>query len=822
MAERVVSPGVFTREIDQSFLAPGVASIGAAVVGPTVKGPAFVPTTVTSFAEFQSIFGGYSEDLYVPYVVDEYFQNGNTMTVTRLLYEDGYQLNNGALAIVAESASIKVVTHVLHPVQACSGSSLFANSILTTGSNGSFELKISGSYSTISIPGFTGFTYQSGQPISASINSAAAGTFPYLGNILGTSPTDTAYPVYIQYEYKNAYNLFNNPTQITASLRIINDYEFLQDYNHASTPWITSQLFGATTKNLFKFHTLSHGTSTSHELKVIISNIRHSSEVVDQYQYATFDVTLRRVKNTEIPNSPYGTINDDDVLNPNIVASNTFTNVNLNPDSADFIGRRIGTRYISVDDSYNVLINGDYDNRSSYIRVELAPEVTSKAISNTAMPFGFRSLYSPIPMLSGSVNIASASYKTNQNQAGAGYNSSVVFGFDFSIQNNLNYLAPIPTSGSNTGSNADFYLGDMFQPAQANYPVSAPYSASLQAALTSSATSFATNIAVSTRKFAVPFQGGFDGTRPNLPKFSGQNISATNTFGFDCSGGSTTGTIAYRKAFSVLRNQDLYDFNLLLTPGVIHYYHPTVTNEARNLVTNRSDAFYVMDPVGKSATVSDVVSAVQTIDNNYTAAYYPWVNINKANGGTFFVPPSVVVAGALALNDAVQAPWFAPAGLNRGALTQVNTLAIQTDQAARDTLYQARVNPITRFAVGGHCIWGQKTLQALPSALDRVNVRRLLIEVKKFIASSTKYLVFEQNSDATRGKFLSIVNPYLDAIRLRQGLSAFRVVMDSSNNTNDLIDQNILYGQIFLQPTRTAEFIIIDFNIQPTGAAFAV
>jgi phage tail sheath protein FI len=135
-------------------------------------------------------------------------------------------------------------------------------------------------------------------------------------------------------------------------------------------------------------------------------------------------------------------------------------------------------------------------------------------------------------------------------------------------------------------------------------------------------------------------------------------------------------------------------------------------------------------------------------------------------------------------------------------------------------LYQARVNPIANFLNDGVCVWGQKTLQARPSALDRVNVRRLFIEVKKFIASSTRYLVFEQNTAATRNRFLSIVNPYMEDVRAKQGLYAFRVVMDQSNNTPDVIDQNILYGQIFLQPTRTAEFIVLDFNIQPTGASF--
>jgi phage tail sheath protein FI len=174
----------------------------------------------------------------------------------------------------------------------------------------------------------------------------------------------------------------------------------------------------------------------------------------------------------------------------------------------------------------------------------------------------------------------------------------------------------------------------------------------------------------------------------------------------------------------------------------------------------------------------------------------------------------------MAFNDRVAAEWFAPAGLNRGGLTEVIEVKTRLTQAERDTLYEARINPIAVFPSTGVCVWGQKTLQGRPSALDRINVRRLLIAAKKFIASSTRYLVFEQNTSQTRTRFLNIVNPYLESIQQRQGLYAFRVIMDESNNTPDIIDRNILYGQLFLQPAKTAEFIILDFNIQNTGAAF--
>jgi phage tail sheath protein FI len=263
--------------------------------------------------------------------------------------------------------------------------------------------------------------------------------------------------------------------------------------------------------------------------------------------------------------------------------------------------------------------------------------------------------------------------------------------------------------------------------------------------------------------------------------------------------------------------------NLLITPGIIDSLHSAVTSAARNLSQQRQDTFYVMDTNALTDPLNTVVTSVTALDNSYVAAYWPWVRINNpSTGAPLWVPPSVVVPGALALNDAIGASWFAPAGLTRGGLSAVTGTYSNLSQANRDTLYTARVNPIANFPNDGIVIWGQKTLQARPSALDRVNVRRLLITVKKFIASSTKYLVFEQNTTQTRDRFLSIVNPYLDQVKSQQGLTAFRVVMDGTNNTADLVDQNILYGQIFLQPTRTAEFIILDFNIQPTGASFAV
>jgi hypothetical protein len=817
MAERIVSAGVFTNEVDQSFLPQAIGQIGAAIVGPTVKGPALIPTQVSSFSEFQQIFGSYTTDSYVPHTVEEYLRSGNVMTVTRLLYEDGYSLANGALAVIAKSGSVQVVTHLLHPTQPVStngaGNNVFESSSITNLLSGSFVITVSGSFATQTVPGFSAFLAGNGSPLSASINSNANN---YITKIFGKSPKSVDYPVYVQYENTSATSLFSSLSDVTIELAKLSNYEFLTDYSTAATPWITSQKIGTVAKNLFKFHTISHGTTVNYEVKVGIRDVRTSSETSDPNGFGTFTVEVRRVNTANIANSPYTSQDTDQA--PDIIE--TYLNVNLDPDSPNYIARRIGNRYQTVTDAGNIVVNGDYPNASKYVRVEVTEAVANKTNDKTLIPFGFRAPNSPMPMASGSLNLTAATYKTTQVQTA--YNSNNYLGFDFTANNNLNYLAPTPSSGSVTGSNSDFYLGNVNQDAEAAFPtITSPYSGSIETALTSGSSYFTSVVATSTRKFIVPFQGGFDGARPNLPKFSGTNITNTNTFGFDCSTTTATGTKAYNKAFTLLSNTDYYDMNMLITPGILQSKHSAVTSLARNLVTNRQDAFYVMDSNALSDSIPTVVTEITTLDNNYTATYWPWVKIiNPSNNVPFWVPPSVVVPGALSFNDAVAAPWYAPAGLNRGGLTSVIDTYQNLSQADRNTLYEARINPIANFPNDGVVIWGQKTLQARPSALDRVNVRRLLITVKKFIASSTRYLVFEQNVVATRDRFTQIVNPYLESVRAQQGLYAFRVVMDSTNNTPDLIDQNILYGQIFLQPTRTAEFIILDFNIQPTGASF--
>jgi len=293
-----------------------------------------------------------------------------------------------------------------------------------------------------------------------------------------------------------------------------------------------------------------------------------------------------------------------------------------------------------------------------------------------------------------------------------------------------------------------------------------------------------------------------------------QNITDTNTQGLIGA--------SYNNMINLLSNFDDYKFNVLLTPGI--YDGGALVSQVASIITNtqnRGDSIYVLDPVAYGSTVSSVVSAAASRNTSYAAEYWPWCQVvEPSTGQIVWVPASTVIGGVYAYNDSVSEPWFAPAGINRGGLSTVVRAEQRLSSTQRDTLYAGKVNPIATFPGTGVVVYGQKTLQTRASALDRVNVRRLLIALKSYISQVANNLVFEQNTIATRNQFLSQVNPYLTSVQQRQGLYAFKVVMDDTNNTPDVIDRNELVGQIYLQPTKTAEFIYLNFNVTPTGVAF--
>ena len=278
----------------------------------------------------------------------------------------------------------------------------------------------------------------------------------------------------------------------------------------------------------------------------------------------------------------------------------------------------------------------------------------------------------------------------------------------------------------------------------------------------------------------------------------------------------------YDQAIALMSNQDDYRYNVISVPGLIKA-NAAQGSQITTLVNNcvsRGDAMAIVDLVNYNTAINTVTVQAAGFDSSYAATYWPWVRVVDANTSELvYVPASTVIPGVYAFTDSTSDPWFAPAGITRGGLSVVNAERRLT-VGNRDTLYEANVNPIATFPGQGVVVFGQKTLQKKASALDRVNVRRLLIALKNFIGQVADTLVFDQNTIITRNNFLSQVNPYLESVQQRQGLYAFKVVMDDSNNTPDVVDRNEMVGQIYLQPTKTAEFIILDFNVLPTGATF--
>ena len=803
MAEKIVSPGVFTQENDLSFVPQGISEIGAAIIGPTVKGPAFVPTILQSFEDFEEMFGGLSEDTYIPYTVKEYLKNAGTVTVVRVLDMGGYSVTPlGIIASGSVSTGQKLVT-VIHPSENASNGEIGGTfSETTSASAGSPDI----SYNTLNFL-LSGSADTAGTTVSSSLNPAKDN---FIANIFGDTPKASKkgylYLNFRQYLSSSA-NVLVSSSFVTATTLDVNGGTGGSDtsprYSAASTPTIVSQHIGApvstygslSTSNLFTVYHRAQGTSTNKDLKITISNVKFASEVPNS-DYGSFTLNVRKW--------------DDSDKRP--VSIETWTNLNINPDSPNYFARVIGDQYVTIDSAGKLIKNGDYPNGSKYIYVTPDTAVNNGSVAKGLVPFGHATIKQPVHTDFG--NLPTASLKISQTdtgQLGGTYNKNFNYGFDWAnittANDNINYLMPLDESSPVAGNNKVFNLSTL--------KVHPSASTGAGIGLSSSASP------INARKFSIPFQGGFDGINPATSKNTGTAITNTNTMGFDVSTGTATGTKSYKKALASVSNQDEFDINMILTPGIISRLSSAVAQKAIDVCEDRGDCFYIMDSVGVTDTISTATTEADSWDSSYSATYYPWMKYRDTNLNKYiWVPPSVLLPAVFAFNDQIAAEWYAPAGLNRGGITNATDVYTRLTHDERDDLYEGRVNPIAIFPGQGITAWGQKTLQSKATALDRINVRRLLINLKKFVASTSRYLVFEQNTTATRNRFLSTVNPYLESVQQRQGLYAFKVVMDETNNTPDIIDRNILKGAIYLQPAKTAEFIVVDFNIMPTGASF--
>ena len=753
MAEKIISPGVFTNEIDQTFLPAAVADIGAALIGPTLKGPAGIPTVVTSFSDFQAKFGDVvksgsnSFQFLTSHAAEEYLRSSDTLTVVRVM--DGtFSPATASVASVGDSTGATFASQsyrfTANPTGSLSAdgqdefriggvSFVFVSSsaglensstqkFVNFGS-GQAEGHHTGSAIANLVTAINAATIAGDLSVTASRGTRAADGFSNAILVLSGSGAGTAGNLTVT-TGSGADNVSTTPNYVvpikadfaTSNLALGFNLQGGTDSATNSTSFVLKTLADGTIMNNIDSTVTTNSVLTSgsvHNIRYEVSNVNNKK--------GTFTVSIRA--------------GNDNQKRKQVLES--YTGVNLDPNSTNYIGKAIGDQRQTVrtDGSTKYLqLSGSYPNKSRFVTVESITPTIDYIDENGNVR----------------VNAASASLPA----AGSG---SLNGGF---------------------GGGADGFSG-------------------------------------------FDALGNQNGTLSEAVNFY-ENIS-TQTQGFkpdditDAEGGA-----GYAQALDLLANQDEFDINLILAPGLIHNVHSPVTNKMIDVCEDRGDCFAIVDPVVYGKNPGDAVTEAEGVDSNFAAMYYPWVKVNDTQipGTQRWVPPSVVLGGIYAFNDRVAHPWFAPAGLNRGGITTAIQAERKLTQGNRDTLYDSNVNPIATFPGQGVTVFGQKTLQKKSSALDRINVRRLLIRVKKFIASSSRFLVFEQNTNATRQRFLNIVNPFLDQVQSQSGLSAFRVVMDGSNNTPDTIDRNQLIGQLFLQPTRTAEFIVLDFTIQPTGASF--
>ena len=742
MADKIVSPGVFTKENDLSFLQQGVADIGAAFIGPFKEGP-LVPTIVNSQAEFEKLFGAADGTYLTPLAVQNYLREAGTATICRVGGVGGYT-EVSPLLLTATSGAVSASLGILFNTSG-SANGGFADAQLTSSNAGAGDFVLRGG----------------GLNLSASLDVTDTND---IEAVFGTSAFGSKDP-YVYGFFKNSSITFNSSA--SSSVTVLGNQLFTFDAQEALTPTIKSQTISGDRYDLLQFETIGAGNAANTKVKIGITNIKAAGSV-NGTDYGTFTVVVREFADT----------------NKKKVVLETYSNVNLDPNSPNYISRVIGDRKLSIDSEGKITESGDWVNNSKYVRV--ANLNTSAPVQ--AVPFGHAAYTLPVSA-SAAVGalIPSVSFLT----------SSVAQYGGIDLDNNTDnsiYLKPIPT-GAGVGSNSVFGLD--------------------------AANGGTLSVGSSLAQFVVAFQEGFDGMNPATPILTGADILAGNSQGFNLSTSTASGSAAYAKHIAALSNVDEFDINMVVTPGVIKRLHSSVATSVLDMVEQRNDCFYILDTTAYGDSIGQANTEAQSIDSNMVATYYPWIKTIDVNTNKLIaVPPSVLLPGVFAANDRVAAEWFAPAGLNRGGLIGAVSVQNRLTQSEKDSLYENKVNPIVQFPGQGIVVFGQKTLQDRPSALDRINVRRLLLTVRKYIASSSRYLVFEQNTSETRNRFLNIVNPYLDSIQQRQGLYAFRVVMDDTNNTPDVIDRNILAGAIFLQPTKTAEFIQIDFNILPTGASF--
>ena len=786
MAETLISPGVLSSENDQSFVTLRPQDRGAAIIGPTVLGPVEKPTLVGSFSAYQAIFGGALESGSNEYTyltsiaANNYFQNGGTsLLVTRVV--------SGSFT----SATSSFVNSVDgEPLLIGADAVLFANGVFAgsnfTGSvDGGTSYRITSAVFTTNGSGTGGvinLDIDTGVPNGVGVTTA--GTGYEVGDTLTFSTNDNYGSPLISTSILNAVTINTFNTNTDPSTTFDGTYRF-QSGSTAATDLIVSN--GGTATGVELEVTILNGAITN-----VVPYVAGSGEGEGSIVGTTFEISEDAI------NAQTGDANGTGKLTLVIteaeLSAGTFT-ITLEAENLESSLSSLELETISEGEVMNTgtseLSNGALASGSAQnLRWEITSANTSSGVFSLAVRRGDDTNNNKI-ILETFNNISLDPFAPNYISKAIGDISTqlVTEGVDTFLQESgsfpqiSNYVRvksvrKTPYYFNNDGSAKDQFTGSL--------------------------------PSVSSGSF-----GGAVGSNTPADRAANfyQNINDSDTQGlkgFD-----------YNDAISLLSNKENYQYNIISVPGLsVQYQNAQVTSIINNSIS-RGDNIAVVDLVGYNQSINTVINKASGIDNSYASTYWPWLQTIDPNSGQLvFIPASTFIPGAYVFTDKSAGSWFAPAGKIRGKMGQVVRAERKLSSTNKDTLYEANVNPITTMPNKDVIIYGQKTLQKAASALDRVNVRRLLIILKDYISQISDTLVFEQNTISTRNNFLTQVNPYLENIKQKQGLYDFKVIMDETNNTPDVIDRNELVGQIFLKPTKTIEFVILDFNILPTGAIF--
>lgn len=644
----------------------------------------------------------------------------------------------------------------------------------------------------------------------------------YITRVLGRNPQDGKTALFVEEIFENMFSdyvnndevLGINITDLVEYNRAFDDYK--KEFQPAVTPWVVSELRGSNLLRLFRLWTISDGDAANKQFKISIRNIQPDAK--------EFDLIVRSYYDTD--------------ARPNVLEA--YTRCSMNPASNNYIAKRIGT------------LDGEFPSMSSYILVEME----TGSDTSDAFPAGFVG-YPARDYTENSnttVQAPTIEYKTlygsfeNKRKYYLGLTDTMGIDQDFfdykGMPDNTSLdLWTGMTNGFHMDINASAATidnvsivvnstGGTYSPVYKFDTGCCAFQNDFQLQGTSYEKLYS-------RKFTFVPYGGFDGWDPyrtrrtntdpyliNGTKGSVGLLNGTFTNRTLSNGdpGITSDYYAYLEAIWTFKNPEATNINVFATPGIDTFSNGNLVEETIEMVEqDRADSLYIVttpdtDAGGAVLLPEDVTDQLYgQFDSNYTCTYWPWIQINDAENNVYiYVPPTRDVVRNIALTDNIAFPWFAVAGVQRGDVDAIKA-RVKLTLGERDTLYENRINPIATFASEGIKIWGNKTLQVKESALDRINVRRLLLQARKLISAVAIRLLFEQNDDIVRNQFLSLVNPILDNIRSERGLTDFRVVLDSSPES---IDRNELLGRIFLKPTRALEFICVEFNIVPTGASF--